>query len=83
MFYKNIGVSTRKHYGKVFAPNAIHEVPGYINDPFLVPVDGPEVKKSESEPEAKETKQPQRQNTRKSKDSSESTDNIESIKEAK
>ena len=39
MFYKNLSTSTMKFYGVEFRPGEVKEVPGYINDFRMFPVD--------------------------------------------
>ena len=44
MFYKNTSYFVKTFYGVTFQPQEIKEVGEYINDKFLVLVDGPQVK---------------------------------------
>ena len=41
MFYKNTSYSVKTFYGVTFRPNETKEVPGYINDKYMIVADAP------------------------------------------
>lgn len=59
MFYKNTSYTVKTFYGVTFKPNDIKEVPGFINNKYMVPVDKPdtiESTKSQQKPSSEKPK---------------------------
>lgn len=74
MYYKNVSFSEKTFYGVTFKPGDIKEVPNYINNRFMIPVDSKEVKVS--------TQQTSHQITKQQKPSSEKPKKSEEKKES-
>ena len=61
MFYKNLAYSEKTFYGITFKPGEVKEVPGFINDQYVIAVDAPKSTPKVAEPELTEPAVPKKE----------------------